>query len=71
MSYGGVVTIAFYGSLNTQIPFYDQGKLVLRATVPAKRFMSLSLPITHLSEVQMSFSAEGYNVVDIVNDHLS
>jgi hypothetical protein len=69
--YGGVVIVAFYGSLNTQIPFYDQGKLVLRATVPSKGFISLSLPLTHLSQVRMSFSSQGYNVIDVVNDHLS
>jgi hypothetical protein len=70
-NYGGVVTVSFYGSLNTQIPFYDQGKLVLRATVPTNGFISLNLPLTHLSEVHMSFSAQGYNVIDVVNDQLS
>jgi hypothetical protein len=33
--------------------------------------MSLILPLTHLSQIRMSFSALGYNVVHVVNDHLS
>ena len=69
--HGGVVTISFYGSHTTLIPFYDRGKLVLSATIPMTGFISLSLPLAHLSDFRMSFSAEGYNVIDVVNDHLS
>ncbi len=61
-SYGGVVTVSFYGSLNRLIPFYDRGKLVLSATIPTKGFISLNLPLTHLSEVPDELlRAQGYN----------
>jgi hypothetical protein len=65
------VTLFFRGSLNTLIPFYDQGKLVLLATIPTTGFLSVSLPLTHLLKVQMSFSVSTYGVIDIVNDRLS
>ena len=44
---------------------------MIRATVPRTGFISLSVSLAHLSEVRMSFSVQSYNLVDVVNDHLS
>ena len=68
-STSSVATFFFVDSTNTRIPF-THGKLVFSASVPATGFLSVTMPIAHLSEVLMSVSGRG-DVVDVVNDHLS
>jgi hypothetical protein len=70
---GVEVKVSFDDSTNTSIPFYDQGKLVYQASVPTTGFISLNVPLAHLSELKMLFSVDvaGGGVVDVVNDRLS
>ncbi len=53
---GALVTVSFDDSTNTSIPFFDGGKLVFAASVPATGFISLSVPLAHIPEVKMLFS---------------
>ena len=48
-----VATVSFVDSTYTRIPFTDRGNLVFSASVPTTGFLSVAVPIAHLSEVLM------------------
>ena len=64
-----MATVSFVDSTYTPIPFTDRGKLVFSASVPTTGFLSVTVPLAHLSEVRM-LVGQG-DVVDVVNDRLS
>jgi hypothetical protein len=70
---GVEVKISFDDSTNTSIPFFDGGKLVYQARVLTRSFISLNVPLAHLSKLKMLFivGVAGGGVVDVVNDRLS
>jgi hypothetical protein len=70
---GVEVKISLDDSTNTSIPFFDGGKLVYQARVLTRSFISLNVPLAHLSKLKMLFivGVAGGGVVDVVNDRLS